>query len=83
MGANLSGGSPRRIVEQEEALAKALKTHAELHAGLKGVWHVGLWSHRSCAPPCQGEELKPCKCIPVCGERMQDNTKWEKDGLYT
>lgn len=45
LGANLSRGSPRRIVEQEEVLAEALRTQAELHTGLKGAWQ-GALCHR-------------------------------------
>lgn len=45
LGANLSRGSPRRIVEQEEALTEAPQTQAELHTGLKGAWH-GVLCHR-------------------------------------
>ena len=45
LGANLSHGSPRHIVEQEEALTEALRTQAELHTGLKGAWH-GALGHR-------------------------------------
>lgn len=45
LGANLSRGSPRHIVEQEEALTEALRTQAELHTGLKGAWQ-GVLCHR-------------------------------------
>lgn len=45
LGANLSHGLPRHIVEQEEALTEAPQTQAELHTGLKGAWH-GVLCHR-------------------------------------
>lgn len=45
LGANLSRGSPQRIVEQEEALTEAPRTQAELHTGLKGAWQ-GVLCHR-------------------------------------
>lgn len=44
-GANLSRGSPRHIVEQEETLAEAPQTQAELHTGLKEAWQ-GVLCHR-------------------------------------
>ncbi|CAB1420563.1 unnamed protein product [Pleuronectes platessa] len=71
LGANLSRGSPRHIVEQEGALTEAPTTPAELHTGLKGAWHAPPPPHRSAAPPCQGRELGAWRCSPVCGERSR------------
>lgn len=83
LGANLSRGSPRRIVEQEEALTEAPQTQAELHTEAERSLARGTLSQRNAAPPCQGEELRSCNCMPVCGERPGIIVKGAEKGSVT
>lgn len=66
LGANLSRGSPRHIVEQEEALTEAPQNSSRVTHWAERSLAWGTHSRSgAAAPPCQGEELGPWDCVPV------------------